>query len=97
MIEEFENSDEQEALFDMEFERGAADAASIQIDQTIIAVVFASLIKNGELSPELFQLGKAALDRELMEFSLLKFSDDEREERKEELSILLNDLKKIIA
>jgi hypothetical protein len=29
-----------------------------------------------------------------MEFSLLKFSEYEREERKEELSILLNDLKK---
>ena len=97
LIEEFEFPDEQEALFDMEFGKGSADAASIHIDQTIIAVVFASFIKNGELSPELFQLGKAALDRELMEFSLLKFSDDEREERKEELSILLNDLKKIIA
>jgi uncharacterized protein YfeS len=96
MYEEFEFPGEQEALFDMEFERGAADAASIHIDQTIIAVVFASFIKKGELTTKLFQLGKAALERELMEFSLLKFSEDEREERKEELSILLNDLKKII-
>lgn len=97
LSEESEFSDDQEALFDMEFGKGSADAAAIHIDQTIIAIVFASFIKNGELSQELFQLGKTAIERELMEFSLLKFSDDEREERKEELSMLLNDLKKIIA
>lgn len=96
LLEDYDCPDEQEALFDIEFGKGSADAASIHIDQTIIAVVFASLIKYGELSKVLFQLCKAALDRELMEFSLLKFSEEEREERKEELSILLNDLKKII-
>jgi hypothetical protein len=42
LIEEFEYPDEQEALFDMEFGKGSADAASIHIDQTIIAFVFAS-------------------------------------------------------
>ena len=94
MYEEFEFPGEQEALFDIHFGVGSADAASIHIDQTIIAVVFASFIKNGELSQELFQLGKAAIERELMEFSLLKFSEEEREERKEKLSKLLNDLKK---
>jgi hypothetical protein len=92
MYEEFGFPVEQEALFDMEFERGAADAASIHIDQTIIAVVFASLIKNGELSQELFQLGKAAIERELMEFSLLKFSEEERLNRVKELKILSEDL-----
>lgn len=96
MYEEFEFPDEQEALFDIHFGVGSADAASIHMDQTIIALVFASFIKNGELSPELYQLGKTAIERELMDFSLLKFSEEEREERKEELSILLNDLKKII-
>ena len=92
MKEEFEFPDEQEALFDTEFERGAADAASIHIDQTIIAVVFASFIKNGELSPELCQLGKTAIERELMEFSLLKFSEEERINRVKELKILSEDL-----
>ncbi len=76
MIEDFEFPDEQETLFDLEFEDESADAASIHIDQTVIAVVFASFIKNGELSQELYQLGKAAIERELLEVSLLKFKDE---------------------
>ena len=92
MYEEFEFPDEQEALFDIHFGVGAADAASIHIDQTIIAVVFVSFIKNGELSPELFQLGKSAIERELMDFSLLKFSEEERINRIKELKILSEDL-----
>ena len=92
MTEEFEYLDEQEALFDIEFGKGSADAASIHIDQTIIAFVFASFIKNGSLSQELFQLGKLAIERELMEFSLLKFSREERLNRVKELKILFEDL-----
>jgi uncharacterized protein YfeS len=95
MKEEFEYPDEQEALFDMEFGKGSADAASIHIDQTIIAVVFGSFIKNGLLSQELFQLGKLAFERELMEFSLLKFSGEGRIIRKEELILLITDIIKI--
>jgi hypothetical protein len=95
MIEEFEYLDEQEALFDIEFGKGSADAASIHIDQTIIAVVFGSFIKNGLLSQELFQLGKLAIERELMEFSLLKFSGEGRVIRKEELILLITDIIKI--
>lgn len=90
--EEFEFPDEQEALFDIHFGVGSADAASIHIDQTIIAVVFASFIKNGELSRELFELGKAAIDRELLEVSLLKFNDEVRKIRKYELMQLAQDL-----
>jgi hypothetical protein len=92
MKEEFEYPDEQEALFDIEFGKGSADAASIHIDQTIIAVVFASFVKNGSLSQELFQLAKMAIERELMEFSLLKFDSDSRFIREVELKILLADL-----
>lgn len=92
MKEEFEFPDEQEVLFDMEFGKGSADAASIHIDQTIIAVVFASLIKNGELSQELFQLGKAAIERELLEVSLLKFDEDKRNIRISELKVITHDL-----
>jgi hypothetical protein len=95
LLEDYDCPDEQEALFDIEFGKGSADAASIHIDQTIIAVVFASFIKNGELSKELFQLCKAALDRELMEFSLLKFSKEDREARKEVLINLKSDIEKM--
>ena len=92
MIEEFEFPDEQEALFDLEFGNGTADAASIHIDQTIIAVVFASFIKNGELSQELYQLGKAAIERELLRASLMKFKEEMRNIRKCELMQLEQDL-----
>jgi len=92
MYEEFEFPGEQEALFDIHFGVGSADAASIHIDQTIIAVVFASLIKNGELSQELFQLGKAAIERELLEVSLLKFDEDKRNIRISELKVITHDL-----
>jgi uncharacterized protein YfeS len=93
MKEEFEYPDEQEALFDMEFGKGSADAASIHIDQTIIAVVFASFIKNGELSKELFHLGKKAIQRELLAVSLLKFDGIESGIRKNELLIISTDLR----
>jgi hypothetical protein len=93
--EEFEYPDEQEALFDIEFGKGAADAASIHIDQTIVAVVFASFIKNGEVSQELFQMCKLSIERELMEFSLLKFSKEDRETRKEVLINLKSDIEKV--
>jgi uncharacterized protein YfeS len=92
MKEEFEFPDEQEALFVMEFGKGSTDAASIHIDQTIIAIVFASFIKNGEVSQELFQMCKLSIERELMEFSLLKFSEEERLNRVKELKILFEDL-----
>ena len=92
MMEEFEFPDEQEALFDLEFGNGPADAASIQIDQTIIAVVFASFIKNGELSQELIQIGMAAIQRELLEISLLKFEEEVRKIRRGELMQLAKDL-----
>jgi uncharacterized protein YfeS len=96
LVEEFEYPDEQEALFHIEFGKGSADAASIHIDQTIIAVVFGSFIKNGLLSQELFQLGKLAIERELMEFSLLKFDSDSRFIREVELKILLADLDNLL-
>ncbi len=92
MMEEFEFPDEQEALFDLEFGNGPADAASIQIDQTIISVVFASFIKNGELSQELIQIGMAAIQRELLEISLLKFQEEVRKIRRGELMQLAKDL-----
>jgi hypothetical protein len=96
MESDFEFPVEQEALFSILYSGEATGASSICIDEFIIEVVFTALMKKGELSQELFELGKLAIERELIEFSLLKFSEEEREERKEELSILLNDLKKII-
>jgi uncharacterized protein YfeS len=96
MKEEFEYPDEQEALFDIEFGNGSADAASIHIDQTIIAVVFASFIKNGELSKELFHLGKTAIERELLAVSLLKFDEKVRNQRKEVLLQLAHDLRDLV-
>jgi hypothetical protein len=92
LLEDYDCPDEQEALYDIEFGKGSADAASIHIDQTIIAVVFVSFIKYGELSQELFKLVKLAIERELMEFSLLKFSEEDRFSRLEELKILFKDL-----
>jgi uncharacterized protein YfeS len=92
MMEEFEFPDEQEALFDLEFGNGPSDAASIQIDQTIIAVVFASFVKNGELSKELIQMGMVAIQRELLEISLLKFEEEVRNIRISELKVLFHDL-----
>lgn len=96
MMEEFEFPDEQEALFDLEFGNGPADAASIQIDQIIIAIVFASIIKKGELSQELFLLGKSAIERELLEVSLLKFDEKVRNHRKEVLLQLAHDLRDLV-
>ena len=96
MMEEFEFPDVQEALFDLEFGNGPADAASIHIDQTIIAVVFASIIKKGELSQELFLLGKTAIERELLEVSLLKFDEKVRNHRKEVLLQLAHDLRDLV-
>ncbi len=95
MKAEFEYADEQEALFDIEFSLGASHASSIIADEIIIGIVFMSFIKFGKLTHELIHVAKRAVEREMLEQSLLKFPEDVRFQRRKELQILLDDLCRI--
>jgi uncharacterized protein YfeS len=84
MEEDFEFPSEQEALFAIEHKEPHLTALSVQIDHTIIATVFYAFIKFGKITPTLIQLGKAAIQRELLDVSLMKFPEYERTIRKHE-------------
>lgn len=95
MEEDFEFPSEQEALFAIEHKEPHLTALSVQLDQIIIATVFYAFIKFGKITPTLIQLGKAAVQRELLDVSLMKFPEYERTIRKHELAVLSADLIKI--
>ena len=95
MEEDFEFPGEQEALFAIEHKEPHLTALSVQLDQIIIATVFYAFIKFGKITPTLIQLGKAAVQRELLDVSLMKFPEYERTIRKHELAVLSADLIKI--
>jgi hypothetical protein len=95
MEEVFEFPSEQEALFAIEHKEPHLTALSVQLDQIIIAAVFYAFIKFGKITPMLIKLGKAAVQRELLDVSLMKFPEYERTIRKHELAMLSADLIKI--
>jgi uncharacterized protein YfeS len=95
MEEDFEFPSEQEALFAIEHKEPHLSALSVQLDQIIIAAVFYAFIKFGKITPTIIELGKAAVQRELLDVSLMKFPEYERTIRKNELAVLFVDLIKI--
>jgi hypothetical protein len=92
MEEDFEFPSEQEALFAIEHKEPHLTALSVQLDQIIIAALFYAFIKFGKITPTLIQLGKASIERELLDVSLMKFPEYDRRIRKHELAVLSADL-----
>jgi hypothetical protein len=95
MEEDFEFPSEQKALFAIEHKEPHLTAFSVQLDQIIIATVFYAFIKFRKITPTLIQLGKAAVQRELLDVSLMKFPEYDRRIRQHELAVLSADLIKI--
>lgn len=86
---------EWESLFDANFEGYSQCAASIQIDNFIIAVCFLYFYLNGFISKELWEITKVALEREIDFNSICKFPYNERDGRLEDLKVLKGDLLKM--
>jgi hypothetical protein len=92
MEEDFEFRSEQEALFSIEHKEPHLTALSVHLDHIIIAAVFYAFIKFGKITPSLIKLAEAAVHRELLDVSLMKFPEYERTIRKNELAVLSADL-----